>query len=109
MRFMNEYEIDDRARQYREHPILGPATRTLEALKDCANHNSDGWCYWLKPSRAAAKLMEMVERDGTARYAHGDRDDVTAAEYRRALSPIKAFRTRTGLDFQIEELPKDTA
>ena len=105
MKFMNEYDIDERADQYRGHPILGPATRTLEALKECANRNSDGWAYWPKPARAAAKLMELIERDGTARYRFDDdREDVTPAEYRRALAPIKAFRTRTGLDFEISEL-----
>lgn len=30
----------------------------------CANRNSDGWAYWPKPFRAAARLMEPVEGDG---------------------------------------------
>lgn len=98
MRFMNEYDIAYRRTQYSSHPILGPATRTLQNLSIAANRNSDGWAYWPKPARAAAKLMEMIERDGTR-----DRDDVTVAEYRAALKPIKAFRTRSGIDFEIEE------
>jgi hypothetical protein len=103
VRFMNEYDIDDRARQYAGHPVLGPATRTLTNLRNAANRNSDGWCYWPKPARAAARLMEMVERDGTWKYRHGERDDVSVAEYKAALRPIKAFRTRSGIDFDIEE------
>ena len=43
MRFMNEYEIDDRAKQFAEHPLLGPATRTMVSLRDWTNRNSDGW------------------------------------------------------------------
>jgi hypothetical protein len=104
MRFMNTWDIDDARKRYANHPILGPATRTLDNLRDWADDNSDGWAYWPKPSRAAAKLQEMIERDGTSKYRFGDRDDVTAAEYRKALSPIKAFRTKQGADFEIEEV-----
>jgi hypothetical protein len=57
-----------------------------------------------KPARAAAKLMELIERDGTNRFYGGPREDVTVAEYRRALAPVKAFRTRQGADFEIVEV-----
>lgn len=102
MRFMNTWEIDDRARAYADHPLLGPATATLANLRDAADANSDGWPYWRKPARAAARLMELIERDGTARYRFDDeRADVTAAELLAAYRPIKAFRTRSGLQFEI--------
>ena len=104
MRFMNTYEIDERAAQYARHPLLGPATRTLASLRDAADANSDGWAYWPKPVRAARRLIELVERDGTSRYRFDDeREDVTRAELTAALRPIKAFRTRSGLAFEIEE------
>lgn len=102
MRFMNTYDIDRAWTQYRDHPVLGPATQTLTNLREAADANSDGWCYWPKPARAAARLMELIERDGTARYLFDDeRADATEAELRKAYAPIKAFRTRTGLDFDI--------
>lgn len=102
MRFMNTWDIDRAADRYRGHPVLGPATQTLANLRDAADANSDGWCYWPKPARAAARLMELVERDGTSRYIFDDeRDDATVAELRKAYAPIKAFRTRTGLPFDI--------
>lgn len=105
MRYMNDYDIDRAARQHGWHPILGPAIQTLTNLKDWTNRNSDGWAYWPKPCRAAARLMELIERDGTARYAYDDlREDVTVDEYRKALRPIKAFRTRQGADFEIVEV-----
>lgn len=105
MRFMNEWEIEDRARQYSAHPILGPATRTLRNLRDAADDNSDGWAYWLKPARSARLLMDLIERDGTSKYRFDDRrEDVTEREYRMALRPIKAFRTRSGIAFDIEEI-----
>lgn len=106
MIFMNEWDVQEAEHRYAGHPILGPATATLRNLVDWANENSDGWCYWPKPCRAAAKLQEMIERDGTSRYRHhdGDREDVSEAEYKKALAPIKSFRTRMGADFHIVEV-----
>lgn len=103
MRFMNDYDIDLACQRFAQHPVLGPATRTLANLRDAANDNSDGWAYWPKPARSAAKLMELIERDRRdAAYRYSDRPDATVAEYRKALVPVKAFRTRSGIDFEIE-------
>lgn len=102
---MNEWDIDRAEARYAGHPILEPAVRTLRSLVEWTNRNSDGWAYWPKPCRAAARLMEMIERDGTNRYFDdSERGDVTVAEYRAALRPIKAFRTRQGADFEILEV-----
>lgn len=104
MRYMNEWDIARAEDRYAGHPILGPAVRTLRSLVEWTNSNSDGWAYWPKPCRAAARLMELIERDGTSRYKFDDeREDVTVAEYRAALRPIKAFRTRQGANFEILE------
>jgi len=105
MKFMNEWDIAEAVARYRQHPILGPATETLRNLMEWTNNNSDGWPYWPKPCRAAAKLMELIERDGTSRYRFDeDRDDVTIEEYRKALQPIKEFRTKhANADFEIVE------
>jgi hypothetical protein len=102
--FLNEYDVAEALVTFAEHPILGPATRTLSALVIATNANSDGWAYWPKPSRAARKLQELIVRDGTYQYRSGDRPDVTVAEYRKALAPLKAFRTRSGLSFEIFEV-----
>lgn len=105
MRYMNGYDIAQAQRAWGEHPILGPALETLDNLVQWTNCNSDGWAYWPKPCRAAAKLMEMIERDGTSRYKYEPtRPDVTVEEYKAALRPIKAFRTRFGADFIIVEI-----
>lgn len=103
MQFMNGWEIDDAQHRFQDHPVLGPATRTLAALRDAANANSDGWAYWPKPARSAAKLMTLIQGDGTSQFRFGDRDDATPAALRAALVPIKSFRTRSGLDFKIYE------
>ena len=99
MRYMNDYDIERASRQYRDHPILGPAVQTLKNLVSWTNSHSDGWAYWPKPARAAASLMELIDR-GSSRY--GDKsEDVTLAEYKKALVPIKAFRTRQKADFVV--------
>lgn len=104
MRFMNKWDIERAREMYRDHPILGPATATVANLRAAANANSDGWDYWPAPARAAARLMELIERDGTSRYAYDAvRPDATAAELKKALAPVKAFRTRSGIDFEIVE------
>lgn len=103
MRFMNEYEIDEACTRWQHHRVLGPATRTLRNLVDCANRNSDGWAYWPKPCRAAARLMELVEGDGTHGARFGDREDATVGRLRAAYRPIKTFLTRNGLSSELVE------
>lgn len=109
MRFMNQWDIEDARDRYRNHPVLGPATETLDNLQGWTNRNSDGWAYWPKPVRAAASLFALIEGDdhpGGRNEARFDRarTDVTEAAYSRALRPIKAFRTRHGGDFVIVEV-----
>jgi hypothetical protein len=106
MRFMNEYEIHEAEQRYWAHPVLGPATRTLSNLAAWSNANSDGWAHWPKPTRAAEKLMALIEGDDHPWGAQGawrdpERSDATGAAYRAALRPIKAFRTRHGASFEI--------
>ena len=96
---MNSWEIERAVSFYEAHPILGPAARTLQNLERWTNANSDGWPYWRKPANAAKRLMELLQK--------GDpwiTPPVTEAEYKAALRPIKAFRTRQGADFEIEDL-----
>lgn len=104
MRFMNRWDIDRAVEDRRDHPVLGPATRTLRNLADVADANSDGWAYWPKPARAAARLMELIEGDGTWEARYGSRDDATVAQLRAAYRPIKAFATRHKLAVDIVEV-----
>lgn len=100
---MNEYEIKECLARYQKHPILGPATRTLHNLMRWTNSHSDGWMYWTKPASAAAQLQDLIEGNRLSRY-DSEREDVTEAAYKKALVPIKAFRTRQAADFYIEEV-----
>lgn len=105
MMYMNDWDIDQSVRRHKGHPVLGPATQTLASLRDAANANSDGWAYWPKPARAAKKLMELIQGpEGLAYYYDDERPDATPAKLRAAYAPIKAFRTRTGISFEIVEV-----
>ena len=99
--WMNESDVEQARRRWAAHPVLGPATLTLCNLVEAVNANSDGWPYWRPPALAAAKLMDLIERDGTAQYFRGPRDDATADELAKAYVPLKSFRTRRGLQFKI--------
>ena len=102
MLFMNEMEIEDAVRRYRDHELLGPATRTLQNLCDAVNRNSDGWPYWSKPVRAAEKLQQLIQgEDRRTAYFDEVREDVTADGLKKAYAPIKRFRTSSGIQFEI--------
>lgn len=97
MHYLSEFEIEQCVRLYETDPVLGPASKTLNSLMQWTNRNSDGWPYWAKPVRAAAGLIAMLDRP------HWEPSTATMADLKAALRPVKAFRTRQGADFEIEE------
>lgn len=101
--FMNEYEIREARERWStsDHPVMKPATRALYAFMQTVNDNSDGWPYWRPASKAATKLMALVDGD---RF-DDERVDATPKALRAALTPIKSFLTRKGLECkEIERL-----
>ena len=100
MLYMNHYEIEEAADLHASDPVLGPAARTLRNLMDWTNRNSDGWAYWPKPCRAAKALQALLQKHG--RWSQ-EEEEATVEEYKLALRAIRAFRTRQGADFVIEE------
>lgn len=103
---MNDYDILEAVDRWSHgtHPNLAIAAQAIASLRTAANQNSDGWAYYPKPARSAARLMQLIEGDGTYKYFSPDRDDITAADLKAALRPIKAFRTRSGWTFDIPEV-----
>lgn len=105
MTWLNEHDVRD-AVHYIEHPWrdeperpnLKRAVYTLEALVDWTNSNSDGWHSWPKPGRAANKLQNIIENSVLSHQGRtGYASDISEAELKRALTPIKAFLTRQGV------------
>jgi hypothetical protein len=98
----NEYDVEDMlliaSRNSAEMPNAWIAARSLDKLVAWTNENSDGWAYWAKPSNASTKLQELLRGRFASRWGERIQDDITDAELRKAMSPIKAFLTRQGID-----------
>lgn len=95
---MNEHEITE-AWHFANHnglPNYQRGALTLSHLKTWTNQNSDGWMYWVPPRKASAKLQQALEE--MMRTHFRDLQDLTEAELRKLLSPVKAFLTRRGVD-----------
>lgn len=96
MRFMNAYDIERATHRFsvRTTPNRVKAARVLARLAQWTNSNSDGWAYWPKPTRAAARLMALVDGTTSADLRVMLSIDATDAELAAALRPVKAFLTR---------------
>ena len=96
MTFLNEYEIEDAVARLERTDALNllAAARTLQALVEWVNSHSDGWPYWQAPRKAAARLVALV---GSQPHRWNP-EDVSDADLRRALTPLKSFLTKHGVD-----------
>lgn len=104
MMFMNEYEVEetvDRWHTIGGVPNLREASLALQSLVTWTNQNSDGWPYWSKPCKAAARLQEaLTEANARSRRCEVQRD-MTSQELTAALRPVKSFLTRQGADWRM--------
>lgn len=83
-----------------EVPNLARGARILERLMCWTNRNSDGWPYWAKPGNAAKGLQEVLSSQRRA-FVGGKVLDLTDAELRALLSPIKSFLTKQGVEHSL--------
>lgn len=83
--YFNQYDLFEAKQRCESHPVLSHAINFLEKFIEEVNSHSDGWAYWKAPSRAASKLVELIQAG-----------DATEKQYRAALTPIKSFYTRLG-------------
>lgn len=99
MRFMNDYDIAQAVQRFDASETMNRlrVARLIYRLSYWADANSDGWAFWPKPCRAAAKAIALVESRTWAENERQEEVDATDAEVRAALSPIKAFLTRQGV------------
>jgi hypothetical protein len=82
---MNRWDIDQSVDRFRNHPVLGKATKFLADFRDEVDSHSDGWCHWPLPCRAAKNLQSLIQSG-----------DATEAAFKKAIVPIKSFYTRRG-------------
>lgn len=94
--WMNEWDIEEALVRFNQGktPNLGKAALALARLANWTNRNSDGWPYWQKPSRAAKSLMELLTEANRAGRMIGEPVDITEAQLKKVMVPIKSFLTR---------------
>lgn len=93
--WMNRWDVEEAVERFSdETPNLKRGAGVLDRLMQWTDSNSDGWPYWQKPANAASKLMEHLE---SAKRTY-EPTDITDAELTKALSPIKAFLTKQGVE-----------
>lgn len=107
MHFANEYDVDMFVSRHVDHnrpladqdrPNLARAAANLARLMYWTNSVSDGWAYWSKPVRSADRLITLLEEADRTYRRGGELEDITTAELRRALTPVKAMLTRVSRD-----------
>lgn len=96
MKFMNDYDIASARSRYGrgETPNRLALAIVVDNLAEYTNQVSDGWAYWSKPCRAAAKAIELIESTAYPEYERRQHEDITDAEMKAAVRPIKSFLTR---------------
>lgn len=96
MRYMNDYDIECALRRFTRAgcPNRLALALVVDNLRHETNQVSDGWAYWPKPRRAAAKAMALIESTTNAANDEQERHDITEAEMLAAVRPIKSFLTR---------------
>jgi len=101
--YMNDYDLDIALRRFAQGrtPNRLRLTVVVPNLADWANDNSDGWAYWPKPARAAEKAMLLIQSTTYAENQEQESTDATDADVTSALTPIKAFLTRQGVDHSL--------
>ena len=90
--FMDQFDIEWAAEAEHECPNVRKGVRLLLRLMEAVNSQSDGWAYWAPPSKSAAKLATLLATAGNLQ--RGTRGKVSDADFKRAVSPIKAMVTR---------------
>ncbi len=98
MRFMNDFDLHTARSRYGrgDTPNRLALVMVVDQLREWTNNHSDGWAYWPKPVRAAARAMELIDVRETT--------DITEAEMVAAVRPIKAFLTRQKADARDREM-----
>ena len=94
MKYMNDYDLTRAVRRFEHTPRRRALALVVSHLAEQTNDVSDGWAYWPKPLRAAAKAIVLIESTTNAANERQEAEDITVAEFRKAMRPIKSFLTR---------------
>jgi hypothetical protein len=103
MLFMNEMEIQETVSRTFNDPVMRAGALTLRELSVAVDQMSDGWAHWPAPARAAKQLMEIL----TGRKQFNSEKELVQA-LRKSLTPIRSFKTKHKLNFEIFVIPDAT-
>lgn len=103
MIFLNDYDMDQLDRIFADAgtPNLAEGVRIVRRLAEWADSVSDGWHSWPKPVRAAQRLMAVLRASDRIWRSDVSLPDITDAELRDLVRPIKAFLTRQGVSHDV--------
>ena len=96
MRHMNEHDLADARQRFTlaAKPNRLALAIVVDNLAAWTDSHSDGWAYWAKPRQAAQRAMGHIASTTNAANNAQEREDITDAEMRAAVRPIRAFLTR---------------
>jgi hypothetical protein len=89
--WLNQSDIEGMAERRHACPNVRKGVKLLYVLMQAVNDQSDGWPYWSAPSRAAARLMELL--DDRANPFRGPSRTMTEQELKAAVTPIRRMVT----------------
>lgn len=89
---MNQFEIEAAFHANHECPNVRKGVALLHSLMEAVNAQSDGWAYWRAPSKAAEKLMELLQSAGNISY--GTSGYINETDLKKAITPIRSMVTR---------------
>lgn len=106
MKFMNEYDLTDARHRFisASKPNRLALVLMVERLAEWTDQHSDGWAYWPKPCRAAARAIGHIESRTYSENREQEETDVSDAEMAAAARPVKAFLTRQKVSAEQREL-----
>jgi hypothetical protein len=106
MRFMNDYDLHSARQRFGrgDTPNRLALVMVIDNLREWTDNHSDGWAYWPKPCRAAAKAIELVDSGTNDEMRRKQAEDITDAEMQAAVRPIKSFLTRETVEARDREL-----
>ena len=88
MIFMNDYDIAIAEQRVKPGTVKAMALQILKDHMEVINSNSDGWAYWSAPTKAAKRLMELIQGPNTV-------SELTASQcLKTAVKPLRAFYTK---------------
>ena len=105
MRYMNDYDLAAARSRYGrgQTPNRLALAIVVDNLARETDQVSDGWAYWPKPVRAAARAIELIESTAYPEYERRQLEDITDAELRVAVRPIRSFLTRHASIYDAEQ------